>query len=630
MGDTLKLNNKGFAISSIMYIILVLAVILIVITLSLLSSRKLILDKLKDEVIDNIKYSEILSTLKKEAITYATENSIEKESIKVEDINSTISSDVLEENNLYDKYLTMINNSGLYDVYLGSEKTLQGNDLYAKNIIDVINYKIGGNSVQSGEPSPDTPKEIQSVGDKTTNMADLSKCVLSTSTPNTKFSYDNSTGTLELTSTPSIYDYVMLYVTRDLGIELEEGKTYYYGADVTVSGKTTTDRSTILFTITHDNGSVGYGQNFYENTTQNIKRTFTYTKDMGSIRLNMHFNYGSEEAAHVKYENIYFGEVDEYEPLYDGYIIQVKSSGRGKNLLNPKTVQDVNQYIDCTSGGTRTPSATSDVWRASDYIEVSSGKTYHFNANNVDGSMAGIAWYDKNKTYISGISATNMKNANGNITAPSNASYVRLSWTIGENNNSNWKNTLQFEEGSVETNYEPYVEPITTNIYLDEPIRKVGDYTDYIDFKNQKIIRNVGKKTLDGTESWTSNAFGENNLYYTYITDMVSGTRQNFLSNLFTTSKNGSSSDQKDNSICFGYGNSHIYTRYNSVSTLEEFKTYLSDNNLEIEYGLGNIVEEAIALPRIGVNPNAPVLSVDTKVAPTNVEFTVIEKIKKL
>ena len=32
--------------------------------------------------------------------------------------------------------------------------------------------------------------------------------------------------------------------------------------------------------------------------------------------------------------------------------------------------------------------------------------------------------------------------------------------------------------------YEPYHEPITTNIYLDEPLRKVGDYADYIDFKN--------------------------------------------------------------------------------------------------------------------------------------------------
>lgn len=45
----MKLNNKGFAISTIMYMILILAVILILATLSILGSRKLIIDKVKDE-----------------------------------------------------------------------------------------------------------------------------------------------------------------------------------------------------------------------------------------------------------------------------------------------------------------------------------------------------------------------------------------------------------------------------------------------------------------------------------------------------------------------------------------------------------------------------------------------------
>ncbi len=50
----MKLNNKGFAISSIMYIILVLAVILIAVTLALLSNRNLILEKIKDEAMDDV------------------------------------------------------------------------------------------------------------------------------------------------------------------------------------------------------------------------------------------------------------------------------------------------------------------------------------------------------------------------------------------------------------------------------------------------------------------------------------------------------------------------------------------------------------------------------------------------
>lgn len=50
----MKLNNKGFAISSVMYMILIMAIVLITLTLSLLSSRKLVLDKIKQETLDNI------------------------------------------------------------------------------------------------------------------------------------------------------------------------------------------------------------------------------------------------------------------------------------------------------------------------------------------------------------------------------------------------------------------------------------------------------------------------------------------------------------------------------------------------------------------------------------------------
>lgn len=54
----MRLNNKGFAISSIMYLILIMAVLLILVTLSLLGNRKLVLDKLKDNIKGEI-YTEL-------------------------------------------------------------------------------------------------------------------------------------------------------------------------------------------------------------------------------------------------------------------------------------------------------------------------------------------------------------------------------------------------------------------------------------------------------------------------------------------------------------------------------------------------------------------------------------------
>lgn len=50
----MRLNNKGIAISSMMYIILVLGVLLIFLTLTLISSRDLVLNKIKNEALNNI------------------------------------------------------------------------------------------------------------------------------------------------------------------------------------------------------------------------------------------------------------------------------------------------------------------------------------------------------------------------------------------------------------------------------------------------------------------------------------------------------------------------------------------------------------------------------------------------
>lgn len=47
---------------------------------------------------------------------------------------------------------------------------------------------------------------------------------------------------------------------------------------------------------------------------------------------------------------------------------------------------------------------------------------------------------------------------------------------------------LQLMKGTENLPYEPYVEPITTNIFLNEPLRKIGDYADYVDFKSKKAI----------------------------------------------------------------------------------------------------------------------------------------------
>lgn len=50
------------------------------------------------------------------------------------------------------------------------------------------------------------------------------------------------------------------------------------------------------------------------------------------------------------------------------------------------------------------------------------------------------------------------------------------------------------------TEYEPYIGE-TKHIYLNEPLRKASDYADYIDFKNQKVMRQIEVLDDTGTKS---------------------------------------------------------------------------------------------------------------------------------
>lgn len=114
---------------------------------------------------------------------------------------------------------------------------------------------------------------------------------------------------------------------------------------------------------------------------------------------------------------------------------------KSKNLFNKATVT-TGKYVDYTSGGLPSNSTFS----ASDYIPVSPSTTYYKN------STQQWAYYDVNKTYISGVASGNTLNT------PANASYVRISATNTE------LDTLQLELGNAGTSYQSFnnfVDPAT-------------------------------------------------------------------------------------------------------------------------------------------------------------------------
>jgi len=126
--------------------------------------------------------------------------------------------------------------------------------------------------------------------------------------------------------------------------------------------------------------------------------------------------------------------------------------------------------------------------------------------NHTKGSNPGIAFYDESKTYISGVRYVN--ETSKTVTVPENAIYYRF--TV----DADYINEIQVQYGDTVTPYEPYIEPITTNVFLNEPLRKIGDYADYIDGKGGKVVRRVKAQSILSTATISKNSYFLNYCIY--------------------------------------------------------------------------------------------------------------------
>ena len=184
-------------------------------------------------------------------------------------------------------------------------------------------------------------------------------------------------------------------------------------------------------------------------------------------------------------------------------------------------------------------------------------------------------------------------------------------------------------------NYGKYKIPVivgntTTNIYLDEPLRKIGDYADYIDFKNSKVIRNIAKKVLNGTEDW--------GLPGTIISDYSSYRIINFIPNLplqtpieellcthFEALPKSQYQQEPIQNKVTSYGNtnqiiilvSNNIADSNNQTTTANWINWLSNNNITLYYSK-QPTEETVALPNIPTIKGTTVIEIDTKIQPSN------------
>ena len=193
----------------------------------------------------------------------------------------------------------------------------------------------------------------------------------------------------------------------------------------------------------------------------------------------------------------------------------------------------------------------------------------------------------------------------------------------------------KLEKGTEATGYEPYNKykiPIkvsngtnetTTDIYLDEPLRKAGSYVDYIDFEAGNVVREVKERQVTSTTSFATYTYASSNFYGFAFTDsnMIKGTRwDGFCSHLPNKTK-----------VWFSVGNNRIYISlndiYNSATTDNERKVKLKEwlDGLETPFIVqfpATLPTEPIELPDISILKGTNKIEIDTQVQPSSISVT--------
>ena len=331
------------------------------------------------------------------------------------------------------------------------------------------NYTIYGNSIQDGEPTPENKVEIQSVGERTENLFDKK--------------YDVSYSGLY----PNIS-------TNTNGLSTEWYETSDIGTKFTVAINVKEALSSIVLGYVYsDDKEVLLGRAAFFNSSSLTagvdKFSNCYLSSVASKAKYVKFYISN--ASKVNDIRIYKGTNNNLNEPY-GYKIPI--TVRGENYFNLSEVKVVKPSIEgfktaeVLVNGIKVYQKYASISASYDFIaEKDMIITFRYKATSTK-DYYGYVWIIiDGKVYYSVKSGTVFNLIAGNKVK------INFAWHAYNNNY-----TVTYEEEVTFTDIRlEEIEPITTNIYLDEPLRKVGNYADYINFENKKIVRKV--EVIDNT-----------------------------------------------------------------------------------------------------------------------------------
>lgn len=507
--------------------------------------------------------------------------------------------------------------------------TVTGNSLILKNSIkgNLLDYKIYGNSVQNGTPSPDAPVEIQSVGDKTNNLLDMSIYKNSVSQNGITVTYLEEEDVIVLNGTAEkTADVAATYIN----IPITNG-SYFSLSTKYISGKISrpneSDYAVVFFGAQDNIDSSTNWKNVKlseeDSKLENAKCDYNYI-----TRIFLYISTGvTFDNYKVKIQLEQGSKATEYEQ-YGKYKIPIKVTGKNKyfNSSNRDAnssygVNIKNQIGNSDFTITGTANTTGNLLGAvGNILKPGNYKIKLEGDNKLDSYYLQVS--TDNSTWTNKLLQLQPNNVYSfTITE---LSYVRIGIKIvkDEQYDSNYKVLIRDADINVSDSYEPYREE-TYNIYLDEPLRKAGAYADYIDFETGNVVRQVKERQVTSSTTFYTYAYASSNFYGFAFTDskMPKGTRwDGFCSYLPNKTK-----------VWFSVNNTRIYISlndiYNSAETDSERIVKLKEwlDSLETPFIVqfpATLDPEPIELPDISILKGRNFIEVDTQVQPSNISVT--------
>jgi len=494
---------------------------------------------------------------------------------------------------------------------VGIGSAITATNLMANSNSDSNNVHLLGNSIQNEVPTLENPAEIQSVGNKTANIFNIKENPEVEA--NCSYSVNNNIITVDPTDnslTRLVYKInVKTNTTYTVSGNFEMiNPTDYNGTCTTVIREGASSGTAIKWgsTLKNETGEQSFSYSFDSGNYSTLYFWLYYNSKNDGTQLNGN-SYGI-------YKNLQIEEgstATTYEPY--GYKIPI--SVTSKNLISKP-------YTSSTS----TKNGLTFTILEDDGIQIQGTSTadtlFQINNNLVL----------KPGTYTIGGGKDNVI-----VNARKGTSTSSSSWI--ESSAGNTYSSLETEEFSVAyiglyiladktidtIIYPTFTREISEVIYLDQPLRKIGDNVDYIDFASAKVVRNIKSITLDGTENWQYSNL--NSQYERFILKLGLKQNQAYCNvgipnpNAWNEFEFDIQADSEGNLRFYRPFYAYTITDLYPTASVANWKAYLAQryaegNPIIVDYAVSSVIVEDVELPDV-LDCDIAKITIDTEIKAT-------------